>query len=173
MSVGRISPTKRQLDVVHAFAFARDKVPAAILYIVGKPALKEDVRYLERIKEYIRKQKIEAQVKFLDAIPNKKMPPIYQKAAVTVNMSETGSLDKDVLEALSCGIPALTTNIAFKGVIPEVLIVEDGDAIGERLTAFLEEGPHKEKEMEYRNLVVRAHSLGRLISNLISDMQIV
>lgn len=173
LSVGRISPTKRQLDIVSAFAYVQKEVSTAVLHIAGRPTRKEDVRYLERIREYIKEQKLEERVRFLDAIPNKKMPPIYQEAAVVVNMSETGSIDKDVLEALSCGIPALTTNSAFKGIIPDELIRNDGDAMVEKIVDLLKEMPSREKRAGYREIVTRNHSLDRLISNLVSDIQIV
>lgn len=101
------------------------------------------------------------------------MPPVYQEAAVTVNMSETGSLDKDVLEALSCGIPALTTNSAFKGIIPDKLIVRDDNAMGKMIVNLFKETPSQEEKMEYREIVVQNHSLDRLVHNLVFDMQIV
>ncbi|MBI5913468.1 glycosyltransferase family 4 protein [Candidatus Azambacteria bacterium] len=170
LSVGRISPTKRQLDIVRAFESARKKVPAAVLYIVGIPVLKRNEEYLREIKEYLKTHRLEECVKFFGAIPNKKMPPMYQKAAVAVNMSETGSIDKDVLEALSCGIPALTTNNAFRGVIPDELIV-NGDMMSGKIAGFLREEPHSEKRTEYRNIVVCHHSIGRLAGNLVFEMQ--
>ena len=38
---------------------------------------------------------------------------LYRTAALHVNVSATGSMDKTVMEALACGCPVLTSNEAF------------------------------------------------------------
>mgnify|MGYP001599069886 CR=1 FL=1 len=63
LSVGRISPTKRQLDIVRAFAHVQERVPVAVLYIVGTPVLQKDEEYLREIKEYLRTHGMEERVK--------------------------------------------------------------------------------------------------------------
>ena len=48
----------------------------------------------------------------------------YQSGDLFVNLSDTGSLDKAVLEAMACGLKILTSNEAFKSVLKEENITD-------------------------------------------------
>ena len=55
-----------------------------------------------------------ARVHFLGGINQTQLRDEYHKAAYLIHTSETGSLDKVVLEALACGCPVKTNDPALK-----------------------------------------------------------
>ena len=55
-----------------------------------------------------------AAVHFLGALTQLQLRDEYRKAAYLIHTSETGSLDKVVLEALACGCPVKTNDPALK-----------------------------------------------------------
>lgn len=117
LNVGRISRTKQQLDVIKIFEHILKIFPDSSLHIVGGPLLSDDEDYRDEIQAYISLHRLGERVSLLGAIPNYKMPDIYRQASVLINLSRTGSLDKDVLEAIACGVPVVTTNEAFREIL--------------------------------------------------------
>lgn len=117
LNVGRISRTKQQLDVIKIFEHILKISPDSSLHIVGGPLLSDDEDYRDEIQAYISLRRLGERVLLLGAIPNYKMPDIYRQASVLINLSRTGSLDKDVLEAIACGVPVVTTNEAFREIL--------------------------------------------------------
>ncbi len=55
-----------------------------------------------------------ARVQFLGGLTQVQLRDEYRKAAYLIHTSETGSLDKVVLEALACGLPVKTNDPALK-----------------------------------------------------------
>jgi glycosyltransferase involved in cell wall biosynthesis len=55
-----------------------------------------------------------AHVQFLGALTQVQVRDEYRRAAYFIHTSETGSLDKVVLEALACGLPVHTNDLALK-----------------------------------------------------------
>lgn len=131
LNVGRISRTKQQLDAIKIFEHILKISPGSSLHIVGNPLLVDDKDYRDEIQAYISLHGLGERISLLGAIPNYKMPDIYRHASVLINLSRTGSLDKDVLEAIACGVPAVTTNEAFQSMLgPYGLFVTDpGDPL--------------------------------------------
>lgn len=101
LSVGRLSKSKRH-DVVIREALAAGKE----LRIAGEGSEREHLEELAR--------KIGASVTFLGGLNQTQLRGEYRRAALLIHTSETGSLDKVVLEALACGLPVRTHNAALK-----------------------------------------------------------
>jgi glycosyltransferase involved in cell wall biosynthesis len=55
-----------------------------------------------------------ARVRFLGGLTQVQLRDEYRRAAYFAHTSETGSLDKVVLEALACGLPVRTNDPALK-----------------------------------------------------------
>lgn len=166
LHVGRISPTKDQMGVVRVFSKVLEKVPDALLYIAGKPIFKKDERYLTQVEEYVKKSGLEEKIRFLGAVRNREMPAVYRQARVVVNMSKTGSLDKDVLEAMAVGVPAVTTNTAFEGVVPAECMVKNESALIQKIADFLM-GPHSGT---YRNTILQHHRMKDMVQKIVSEL---
>jgi len=165
LSVDRISPTKNQLDIVKIFAEIKSKIPDAILQIVGAPIRESDKEYLKEIKQYIKNNSLENDVKFLGSIANINMPAIYQQAKVFVNFSSTGSLDKTVLEAMSCNVAPITINEAFKNIVPANNYFENKEEAQQQIIKFLQNS----EVVNYREIITTNHNLKNLIKNIVKE----
>ncbi len=166
LNVDRISPAKNQLKIVKLFAEIRQEVIAARLFLVGATALEEDKAYEIKLKKYVAENNLSEQVKFFGAVANKDMPGIYRQAKVFVNLSATGSLDKTVLEAMSSSLPVVTTNEAFKNIIPAGNYCPDAETARQKIIEFLQAS----STVNLREIVVASHSLKKLVENIIKKL---
>lgn len=103
LSAGRLDPVKRH-DLAIREA-AKEGVP---IRIVGDGPERERLEKLAR--------EIGAQAEFLGPLDPARLREEYRAAAKLIHRSETGSLDKVVLEAAACGCPVDTTNPELQGV---------------------------------------------------------
>lgn len=101
LSLGRLTKSKRHdlaIDIAH-----RDGVE---LRIVGDGPERTALELYAHTKG--------ARVQFLGGISHVQLGDIYRRAGYFIHTSETGSLDKVVLEALACGLPIHTNDPALK-----------------------------------------------------------
>jgi glycosyltransferase involved in cell wall biosynthesis len=101
LSVGRLMPSKR-----HDRAIRIAAEEGRELRIIGDGP--------ERARLESLAQEIGATVSFLGPLSQKSLPDEYRRAHAFLHTSETGSLDKVVLEALACGCPIRTDDPALK-----------------------------------------------------------
>ncbi|MCJ7839478.1 N-acetyl-alpha-D-glucosaminyl L-malate synthase BshA [Lederbergia sp. NSJ-179] len=110
--VSNFRPVKRVDDVVSVFAKIAEEIPAKLLLIGDGP---EKLKLCRLTKEL----DIEDKVLFLGKQDH--LEELYSVSDLMLLLSEKESFGLVALEAMSCGIPCIGTNI---GGIPEV--VEDG-----------------------------------------------
>lgn len=101
LSVGRLMPSKR-----HDLAMRRAVEEGKELRIAGEGPEHHNLETLAR--------ELGAHVQFLGALTHAQLRDEYRKASYLVHTSETGSLDKVVLEALACGLSVRTNDPALK-----------------------------------------------------------
>lgn len=116
-TIGRITPKKRierTLDVLAAF---KRRYPSLVWrYEVIGPSLGEDL-YVEGLRTHAHEQGLQDHVTFIpEGVAYKDLPALYQSAAALLSTSDTGSMDKAVLEALACGTPVFATGEAYQGM---------------------------------------------------------
>jgi len=129
--------------------------PSFKLVIVGSSVTEKDKSYKKKLVEEINNRKLEERVELVGDVPQKSLPEYYNKARAFVNLSETGSLDKAVLEALAMNVPVYTTNEAFLGsAFPVFQNIEE---------ALRSEG-------NTRDYIVKNHSLERLINRIVNTL---
>lgn len=172
ISVGRISPIKNYktlIDVVKLFRLMKKfKVK-----IIGLPALEGDKEYFKNLKQSVKGLR-GLNIEFVGGIPHNQILPYYQDCDLFINLSQTGSLDKAVLEAMACGKMVLTSNEAFIKTIGDYrLLFKSGDlsSLGGRIF-FLSSLSKEEKEIiskKLRKIVVENHNLDNLTSKIISQ----
>jgi len=110
-------------------------------------------------------KKITDAFQFVGPITNKDLPPFLQSADLFVNMSHTGSLDKAVLEAMACGLKILTSNEAFKNVVPEDNFTSnEPNMIAEKIERLAKHNSDTSSNLaEY---VAKNHDLGNLVDKI-------
>src|SRR3989338_8762744 len=124
ISVGRISPVKNYEIMISAAEILKNKnLPAGRqgfdfkINIAGDPILESDKIYSEKLKNLIKEKKLESVIEFVGPVSNKYIGEFYQSGDLFINLSDTGSLDKAILEAMACGLKILTSNEAFKDIL--------------------------------------------------------
>lgn len=167
ITVGRISPVKRLEMCIDAFAKIREQFHTARLQIVGDVGLGEHEVYLDKLKDQVRKLKLGESVVFSGPIKHDELPSIISKAHVFVNMSETGSLDKAILEALSSGVPVVSSNASFKSIINDQAYYADSvDELSQNIKRIFDSG----QRVSFRDLVIKNHSLSSLVHKIMIEL---
>lgn len=187
VSVGRISPTKDYETLIQAVAGLCGEQPlrtsdgkpiVVTLAIVGAPALPSDENYFTTLKELVNRQRLNDRIKFVGPVPHSEIAAWYQPdiADLMVNLSGTASIDKAVLEAMACGCPVITSNLAFRGIVPDECVVPSNDPpkLAQAITNFFEKyrysGANYEMQVSrpLRQVVERFHSLDQLANEIVA-----
>jgi glycosyltransferase involved in cell wall biosynthesis len=165
ITTGRISPSKHLETVLKAYRLLKKRVPALTLTIAGSAGSPKDVAYAETVISEVRT----AGAVVLPPLPNREIPELLSMSTVFMSASETGSLDKAVLEAMSCGVVPVTSNPAFKEMLsPHRLYVErTPEAFANRAEELFKNGAERsELAKRMREIITSRHSLPRLIAGL-------
>lgn len=178
LAVGRLSPVKRLDLTLRAVAQARRQVPSLRIIIAGGPASERDHAEIARLKGLVDELGLDGAVDFIGSVPFDQVRATYARADVYVNTSETGSLDKTVLEAMAMGVPALTSNPAFAdilhGELGQRIRLPHGDVeeLATRLVQLASLTPAQRHEIGWqsRELVVGEHSLAALAARIIAEL---
>lgn len=150
LSAGRLTPSKRHDLIIRAVARAGWK-----LRIAGEGP--------ERKKLEALAQTLGIRVRFLGGLSQTQLRDAYRKAAVFVHTSETGSLDKTVLEALATDTPVITTSDAYR-VFPVLATEATQEAIAEALA--------QPQENDRRAQIIQErHSLRHLIRAIVDALE--
>jgi glycosyltransferase involved in cell wall biosynthesis len=110
--IGRPDPHKNLACLINAFA----QIPAAggyELWIVGAP----DPRYTPTLEALAAERGVAQRVKFLNYMPYAELPRLLNQAIALVFPSLWEGFGLPVLEAMACGTPVITSNLAS---LPEV-----------------------------------------------------
>jgi len=97
------------------------------------------------------------------------LPAVYGSAFLHLNLSQTGSMDKTILESLACGCPTLTSNASvfplFESCPDLIVPTRTPDAIGRQICRAYEER-HARSSSELRALVVGRHDLNSYVEHI-------
>ncbi|MEP7356321.1 MAG: glycosyltransferase family 4 protein [Anaerolineales bacterium] len=176
VTIGRVSRRKR-LDVlleVMAELNRTTSAPSLKLRVIGPPLTADDQVYQQSLQTEAQRLGLSQQVTFEGHVPLERLPDIYQTAWLHLNVSNTGSLDKTVLEALACGCPVLTSNPAFRELLagfPEMLIGDERPAAIAQQVLTLSERRASFDPQALRSLIVGQHDLKSFARKLVAQMQ--
>jgi len=156
ISVGRLSPTKRHdLTICAAEHFPNE------VWVVGEGP------EMQRLKNLAEQLSLVSRVHFLGPQTQEQLREKYRTAGVFVHTSETGSLDKVVLEALACGLPVITTSTILTG-LPVIVISATPEDIAKEVIAV--------RTIDTDSLVAYVrehHSLQHLIPIILDSIQVI
>lgn len=177
-SVSRIAPIKRLDILLEAIKLVVNRYGLNDLRvrIVGG-VYPHDSEYAADIERYIRKEGLGRTVLMVGPVSYSDVVQEYQQADLFVNLSETGSLDKAVLESMSCAVPPISSNEALRSILEgfhSKLVLHD---VTPRLLAEnimeIAEWPERDRGVlgnALRAYVIEHHSLDRLSKLLIDDV---
>ncbi len=120
LTTGRISETKRIMEMLGALDILFERGQSFTFTLVGAPATSADKKYEKHVRDAIANSSYASSVNFLGAVAHKDIQNILMENNIFLNLSTTGSMDKAVLEALATGMPVVTTNVAFRDLLAPV-----------------------------------------------------
>ena len=115
--VGTLEPRKNVTTLIRAFALAKQRgaLPHALVIAGQRGWLYQDIfRTVEQLE-------LKTHVIFLGYVPDDDLPALYSGADLFAYLSWYEGFGLPVLEAMTCGVPVLTSNVS---ALPEVV----GDA---------------------------------------------
>lgn len=115
--VGRIAPIKKIEVCLQAISILIGRGVQISLSVLG-PCAEKDLQYLGMLKSFVLENNLSPYVKFFDAVSPADLPNIYNSHEILVNLTETGSFDKTIVEAVSCGEVPLVSNQSLKILLP-------------------------------------------------------
>ena len=166
---GRISPVKRVDVFLKAVALLKARGVLCEVYIVGSPHNPGDEDYQASLRSFVETNELSQMVTWSPSIPHHEVSKLYSGHAILANLTATGSLDKTLFEAMSCGMLVATTNEALRGEIPDSFLAEDTDDGVARCVQGLLAMPAEDRRTSaaaLREFVVRHHSLEDLANKI-------
>jgi glycosyltransferase involved in cell wall biosynthesis len=178
LSAGRVARAKGLDVILRATKSIVDEGTETELLIVGGPMTPDDVTHQEELKKLAENLGLEKVVHFVGPVPHAAVIPCLQKSDVFVNCSNTGSLDKAVLEAMAVGVPVVTSNDGLRTTLKgyeDALMFSHGDSemLSKRLLHIKALGGDEREKLssELRDVVVQSHGLSALIPKIVSLLE--
>lgn len=170
VSVGRLNPVKRPDVLIDAVGLLRQREINVHLRFIGDVT---NGAYLELLRERVTQAGLDDAIEFAGPLGFEQIAGAYHQADVMVSASQTGSIDKVILEAMACGLPAITSNEAFVPVLKpwEPLLLmppDDPAALAERVASLMALSSAERDALgrELRALVVRDYGIHQMIDRL-------
>ncbi len=114
--VGRVSKIKRQDTVARVALLLRERNIPAVITCVG-PIV--DQIFYNEIQDFIETHHLESEIAFVGGKTHTETQALLQGFDILVHPSETGSIDKVVLEAMNVGVLPIARREAYEAVLGE------------------------------------------------------
>ncbi|OQB19203.1 MAG: GDP-mannose-dependent alpha-(1-6)-phosphatidylinositol monomannoside mannosyltransferase [Parcubacteria group bacterium ADurb.Bin192] len=166
ITVSRITPAKKYEDSLEFLAKYKEKYPEDqwVYEIIGPSLGHED--YVQSLNQKAEQLGLAERFRILPAMEYERLPDVYQRAKLFLSTSQTGSIDKVVLEALACGVPVIARGEGYqqiKGVISYEFILDDFSKMHDILFTV---ATHHVGKLE----VEEKHSLCRLVKVILNKI---
>ena len=180
LHVGRLSPIKQIETLIETAAQLMRSQPGVriVVTLAGGASTEADHAYERRLREQAQALGIAESVRFLGSVPFPQVHQLYATADCMVNPSVEGALDKTVLEAMSSGLPIITSNASYEPVVGGdlgywVVGRSDPAAIGERIRRLMEMSPCDRHALgaRFRAIVERDHNLANLAARIAAEIE--
>lgn len=178
VSVGRISAVKRIDEMLRTLDLLRRERGVEVgLRLFGEPHTAEDRRFGASLKQLASDLELNGLVSFEGGLPFNEVPAAYHRGGIFLNLSETGSIDKAILESMASGLIPVSRNSSFRALARENgfewLVPGPGPAgVAEGIVAVLER-PREERARlarRLRRIVADEHNLDRLGDAIIGHL---
>jgi len=166
--VSRIQPRKKleeSLSFMAAFKAAYPDVPWT-MRIIGTAEGHEG--YLLAMRREAERLAIADRVRFEGPMKHDDLPHVFASSAAFISTSQTGSIDKVVLEALACGTPVLAVGEEYRDLSGVSDLADWQRSFKTLKTRLMILG----NSSEAREVVVLYHDLKRLVGVLVANMKI-
>lgn len=167
VSVGRIAPAKRPdiiLDTVEILKGAGIPLTATL---IGGPGKGDDADYAEDVRE----RAGIIGLSYRGALPYREALAVMAEHDVFISASETGSVDKAVLEAAAAGVVPVYSNPVFTTAlgVPELQVEGTPESFAETIRALADDGEGRTLlATRVRTAVETNHSLQKLVPKILA-----
>ncbi len=172
--VGRIDPIKKVEVVIKALPLLAEHNPnlSITLKIVGSCSEK-NAGYKQSLHDLTTDLGLSNVVEFIGSIPHEMISDFYRNADFILNPSQTGSIDKTLLEGICAGAIPVTSNVAYKDGLSSInqnLYANENtpNAFCECIENILKLDKIEIEEiiLKCQNWVLENHSLDSLVAKL-------
>jgi glycosyltransferase involved in cell wall biosynthesis len=166
VTTGRISPSKHIIEMLRVLDVLYERGEKFLLTIVGEAITPQEEAYAKKLKGEIEARPFKEKIRMIGPVPHNRLPALLNMQDLFLNFSTTGNMDKAGLEALAVGVPVITTNDAFRGLLePFGLFVSERDyvALADAINRSMHRPDRAAIVATLRGKVVADHSLSRLI----------
>ena len=173
IAVGRMSQVKHYEDLIKAVAHVNAKKVRVCAHIIGCVETDEKNKYFNMLRDTVHALRLEKSVLFEPAVKNIEIVPLYQRADMLVNTSDTDSMDKVVIEAMACGVIPISSNLAYEPILASYkLFVQKRDIEGlARVIESVLDMKEDEKDQlrkAMRDIAVEEHDTKNLIKKIVN-----
>ena len=175
LSLGRIDPVKN-IDIL---AWAVEELDNKSrenfnLTIAGSPGWGNE-KYAASIREILRPLVDKGKVCFVGNVIHNKTVELFNENKIFINLTESGSFDKTILEAMACGCLIISANKSVSGIIGSEGVVDavTPDLVARKITSSLaiSNEDAERRSAKNREFVLKNHSLGLLSDKLVSEIK--
>jgi glycosyltransferase involved in cell wall biosynthesis len=171
-TVGRISPVKRLEALIEAFALFHAERPdlATQLHIVGDCLGEADLSYRARLDAMVQAADLDGLVRFVPSVPFHQVHRVHQEGDVFLHANDNG-LDKALLEAMSCALPAIACHPAVSVALGE-WAAQAPLAIAQRMIKLADMPADRRRDLgeRLRTFIVDHHGLPALGARLAKEL---
>jgi len=121
--VGRISPVKHiELALVAINILVKEGTQVSFSVVGDTP--ERDLDYFDTLNKYVEDNNLNKVVNFYGGVEPSKLSEIYAGYEICLNLTDSGSFDKTIVEATSCGTIPIVSSESFSGILPSVCITD-------------------------------------------------
>ncbi len=174
-NVSRITRSKDLITLIKGVAELKKIINVPVfLEVAGATITHDDELYFIELKKLIAELALENSVKFLGGLGRVELAEAFGRSLIFVHSSQTGSMDKVVLEALASGRLVISSSEAYSDLGSEgvLLTFTQGDSIGlaQTIEKVYKSGivePDKLPNQPAIDYVKKNHNLDNLIAKII------
>ena len=171
VAVGRVSRRKSVDLMLETLAWLKTNAPQYPfnLRIIGPTLTRDDRAYAAELADTVESGDLADRVTFEGPRAMGELPAVYGSAFLHLNLSQTGSMDKTILESLACGCPTLTSNASVFPLFepfPDLIVrTRTPEAIGRQICRAYEHRDERSSS-DLRRLVVGRHDLDSYVEHV-------
>lgn len=177
VTVGRISPVKRIERMISAVELLRERDRNIALRVFGAPHTDVDAGYLASLRRQVADAGLRDRVSFEGPLPFHRITEAYHSGCIFLNLSETGSIDKAILESMAAGCVPISANASFAVMardhgLGDLVCENDAASVAECIERTATAPPEHRGRVRHlaREIVVKEHSLTRLSDVIASHL---
>jgi glycosyltransferase involved in cell wall biosynthesis len=146
--------------------------------IIGVPGLGVQHTYYKECVELVTEKNLGKHIHFLGGMSQAQVLPQLQHADVFLNISETGSLDKAILESMSTGVVVVSSNESFVSLLPKELqwlgVYANLSNVGRVIQKVVDLNQVEKNSITQalREIVVHNHGLAGLIGKIKKNLMV-